>query len=142
MNIRVKIIVPLIVAAIATSFGAFAQTLTHNDLKINTAPVINSLSYISQLTPVSYEYNRSDFKQLHLQSGKQFGFDIAKVKQVLPSVVTEKNSWYTVGKGNQKAVAMPEVDAGKLVPLLVGAIKEQQAQIEQLKAEVQQLKAK
>ena len=119
-----------------------AQTISDKALKKNTAPVTNSVSYITQLQPVSYEFNQKDFKQLDLPSGTQFGFIAEDVKQIMPWAVSSQNNWFTAGKNSQRSVATPKVDLEKLVPVLVGAVKEQQAQIEALKLEVQRLKAK
>ena len=122
--------------------SASAQQISDKDLKKNTTPVANSLSYIKQLQPVTYEYNQDTFKQLHLPGGKQFGFITDDVKQVVPAAISKHNNWFTAGKNNQRAVTTSQVDLEKLVPLLVGAVKEQQAEIETLKLEVQKLKAK
>jgi hypothetical protein len=122
------------------SATAFAQQVSDSSIKTNTAPVANSLSYITQLQPVSYEYNRGEYKQLNLPAGKQFGFIANDAKLIVPSAVSNRHNWYTAGKGSQRTITTTEVDLEKLVPLLVGAIKEQQAEIEKLKIEVEQLK--
>jgi peptidoglycan hydrolase CwlO-like protein len=142
MKIRVQIILSIatLVSLVTLGSSASAQQLTDKELKTNTAPVTNSLSYITQLQPVSYEFNKKGNKQLNLPSGKQFGFIADELKQVYPAAITTQNHWYTVGKNNQRAMATTDVDLEKLVPLLVGAVKEQQAEIEKLKTEIQQLK--
>ncbi|RFZ95296.1 tail fiber domain-containing protein [Mucilaginibacter conchicola] len=141
MKSRVPFILSFMLVVAAFSFKASAQTISDKQIKTSTAPITNSLNYIAQLKPISYSYDQQQYKQLHLPGGTQYGFIAADVKQVLPSVVDAKNNWYPAGKGNQRAITTPEVDLQKLVPLLVSAIQEQQAQIEQLKLEVQQLKA-
>jgi len=125
---------------VAFSATTFAQQVSDSNIKTNTVPVTNSLSYITQLQPVSYEYNRGEYKQLNLPAGKQYGFIANDAKLVVPSAVSNRHNWYTAGKGSQRTVTTSEVDLEKLVPLLVGAIKEQQAQIEQLKSEIEQFK--
>ena len=144
MKISVQILSSLliIVSILTVSTSANAQQISDKNLKKNTAPVTNSLSYITQLQPVTYEYNQDAFKQLHLPSGKQFGFITDDVKQVFPSAISKQNSWVAMGKNNQRAITTSQVDLEKLVPLLVGAVKEQQAEIEALRLEVQQLRAK
>lgn len=141
MKIRVSSILSFVFVVAAVSFKASAQTISDKEIKTGTAPITNSLNYISQLKPVSYSYDQAGYKQLNLPGGTQYGFIAADVKQVLPTVVGNRNSWYQAGKGSQRTVTTPEVDLQKLVPLLVSAIQEQQAQIEQLKREVQQLKS-
>jgi peptidoglycan hydrolase CwlO-like protein len=144
MKISVQILSSLltIISIVTLSTSASAQQISDKDLKKNTTPVANSLSYITQLQPVTYEYNQDAFKHLHLPGGKQFGFITDDVKRVFPAAISKQNSWITVGKNNQRAVTTTQVDLEKLVPLLVGAIKEQQAEIEALKLELQQLRAK
>ena len=143
MKFRVQILSSLltVIAFLTINATATAQQINDSDLKKNTAPVSNSLSYITRLQPVTYEYNRQDFKQLNLPAGPQIGFTAENVMQVYPAALSSRNNWYTVGKNQQRAITTSQVDADKLVPLLVGAIKEQQEQIEQLKREVQQLKS-
>ena len=140
MKIRVQYLLSLSIVLSAFTFTANAQQVSEAQIKTNTAPITNSLSYITRLQPVSYEYNRGDYKQLNLPAGMQFGFIAGDAKQVVPSAITTHNNWYNVGKNNPRAITTAEVDLQKLVPLLVGAIKEQQAEIEALKLEVQKLK--
>jgi hypothetical protein len=125
---------------ITFSATTFAQQVSDRSIKINTAPVANSLDYITKLQPISYEYNRNEYKQLNLPAGKRFGFIANEAKLIVPSAVSNRHNWYTAGKGSQRTITTSEVDLDKLVPLLVGAIKEQQAQIEELKSEVEQFK--
>jgi peptidoglycan hydrolase CwlO-like protein len=144
MKIGVQILSSLltIISIVTLSTSAGAQQISDKDLKKNTAPVVNSLSYITQLQPITYEYNQDTFKHLHLPGGKQFGFITDDVKRLFPAAISKQNSWITVGKNNQRAVTTTQVDLEKLVPLLVGAVKEQQAEIEALKLELQQLRTK
>jgi hypothetical protein len=140
MKIRVQYLLSLFIVLSVFSFTAKAQQVSDAQIKTNTTPITNSLSYITRLQPVSYEYNRGDYKQLNLPVGTQFGFIAGDAKQVVPSVITTHNNWYNAGKNNPRTITTAEVDMQKLVPLLVGAIKEQQAVIEKLKQEVQKLK--
>ncbi|WP_121246150.1 tail fiber domain-containing protein [Mucilaginibacter phyllosphaerae] len=140
MKIRVQFLLSLSVILSALTFSASAQQVNDAQLKTNATPINNSLSYINRLQPVTYQYNHNDYKQLNLPTGLQVGFIANDAKQVAPWAITTSNNWYNAGKGSQRAVSTSEVDLQKLVPLLVGAVKEQQAEIEKLKQEVQQLK--
>lgn len=140
MKICVQYILSLSVFLSVFTLTVKAQQVSDAQIKTNATPISNSLSVINRLQPVSYEYNRSDYKQLNLPAGRQFGFIAADAKQVVPSVITTHNNWYNAGKNTPRAITTTEVDLQKLVPLLVGAIKEQQAEIEALKLEVQKLK--
>ena len=132
--------IPSFVLFITFSAAALSQELPSNSIKTKAAPVTNSLDYIIKLQPVSYEYNLDTYKQLNLPAGRHFGFIANDARLIVPSAISNRHYWYTAGKGNQRAVTKPEVDLEKLVPLLVGAIQEQQAQIEELKSEVEQFK--
>lgn len=140
MKISVQFILSFIAVLSASIFSASAQQMSDAKLKTNTAPLTNSLSYVNRLQPVTYQFNRTQYQQLNLPAGTQYGFIATDAQQVTPWAVTTRNNWYNAGKSNTRALTTPEVDLQKLVPLLVGAIQEQQAQIEQLQQEVQKLK--
>jgi hypothetical protein len=55
-------------------------------------------------------------------------------------MVYEVSKIYEAGKNNSKVASYNEVQTTDLIPVLVAAIKEQQAEIELLKKEVQLLK--
>ncbi|OOQ58045.1 tail fiber domain-containing protein [Mucilaginibacter pedocola] len=131
-----------LVSLFAINSSAQAQQTKHSTaLTTNVAPVTNALSYIKQLKPVTYEYNRVGHNQLNLPAGKQLGFIAEDLKPVVPTAVSEKNYWFTAGKNNPQAITTLHADLEKLVPLLVGAVKEQQAEIEKLRQELAELKA-
>jgi hypothetical protein len=140
MKFNVQFLASIIAVFSASVLTAAAQQISEAQLKKNTAPVSNSLNYITRLQPVTYEYNNGDYKQLNLPAGTQFGFIASEAKEVAPWAITTRNSWYNAGKNNTRALTTTEVDLQKLVPLLVGAIKEQQAEIQKLKQDVQLLK--
>lgn len=142
MKISVKNILSVVALVAVSAFvnQAKAQQLTDKNLKQNVAPVANSLAVVNQLEPVSYQYNRDEFKKLNLPEGQQYGFATENIKQVLPAAIKNESYWYTAGKNDQRAITTSKADLEVIVPLLVGAIKDQQAQIEALKKELQSLK--
>ncbi|TWR29295.1 tail fiber domain-containing protein [Mucilaginibacter pallidiroseus] len=125
---------------IAISNTASAQQISDSNLKKNTAPVTNAVSYLSRLQPITFEYNKDANKQLNLPSGLQYGFNADELKQVVPAAVSMQNNWYRAGKNNQRSVSTANVELEKLVPLLVAAVKDQQVEIENLKSEIARLK--
>lgn len=141
MKVGIKIALALVAGFFTINNTAQAQKVNDKELKKNVAPVANSINYITKLEPLSYEYDHNKYKQLSLPDGQQFGFMADDVKQVLPGVITRDNKWVSAGKNNQRAITTEHVDLEKIVPLLVGAIKEQQAQIEKLQADISTLKA-
>jgi hypothetical protein len=139
MNFNVKTII-LSLSIITAAFNEVnAQGSPNNGLIKNQAPVVNALDYINKLQPISYEFNREKYSQANLPAGNQFGFVAEDVKNILPGAVNTNNKWYSNGKNNPKAVETNSVDMQQLVPLLVGAIKDQQAEIQQLKTRIIQL---
>jgi hypothetical protein len=139
MKSHVKILVLFVTASVFISAKVNAQNISDSELKKNAAPVNNSLDIVSQLKPVSFEFNADKFKNLNLPAGKQYGFLTDDVQQILPGLITKQQKWYTAGKNDQRAVTTSKIDYEMLIPLLVGAIQQQQAEIDALKA---QLKAR
>lgn len=119
-----------------------AQSSAGTQLKKNFSPLTNSLNYINQLEPKSFEYDTGKFNRFKLPQGTQFGFNADEVEKVLPGAVSRDYKWYTQGKNQQKTIAVKDVDTESLIPILVGAIKEQQSQIDQLQQEIERLKIK
>ena len=101
---------------------ALGKALPSSDerLKENVHTIENALEKVSALRGVTF-----DFKE---DKQKQIGFIAQEVEEVIPEAVGERPDGY-------KGVAY-----GNLVGLLVEAIKEQQEQINQLKATVEELK--
>ena len=92
-------------------------------LKTGIESYTNSLSVINQLNPVSFNFKNMNNMNETIP-GRQIGFIAQDVEQVLPTIVgdiMERNG--IVYKG---------IDYGRVTPLLVGAVKEQQIQISTL----------
>ena len=87
-------------------------------LKDNLTPISNSLEKVGQLT--GYEFDWNDNQEVH--SGHDVGVIAQEVEKVVPEIVeTREHDGY-------KAVKYE-----KLVPLLINAINELKAEIEELK---------
>lgn len=91
-------------------------------LKKNIVDSKYGLSEVLKLRSVDYEMKASGEKQV--------GFVAQEVKKVIPEVVS----------GNENSDVMMGISYGNLVPVLVNAIKEQQAQIEKLQKELEAVK--
>jgi len=122
---------------IATSLQIRAQEISQNNIK----PVQNSLEIVSKLQPVSFNYDEAWAEKLGLKTTAQYGFVGKEAQKTNPALVAVQAKDYSAGKNAYKTATLTKVDYESLIPLLVGSIKEQQAQIEALKQEVQQLKA-
>ncbi|GAA3984011.1 hypothetical protein GCM10022246_39800 [Pedobacter ginsengiterrae] len=133
--------------AISLSFAVF---LISASLKIsaqevaqtNIKPINNSVSVVTQLQPVSFNYDKQWADKLKISDKSQFGFVTADVQKVLPALVTKTAKDYSSGKNSFRSATVSKVDYESLIPLLVGSIKEQQEQIEQLKKEINVLKSR
>jgi hypothetical protein len=106
----------------STGSATLTGTLTQNSditLKKNVTTLNSSLNVVSQLRGVNFEW-----KDESREEGKQVGFIAQEVEKVIPEVVkTDENGIKSVGYAN-------------IVPVLVEAIKELKAEIEELKKRV------
>lgn len=115
---------------------ANAQTVNQT----NVTPITGALNKVVQLTPVTFNYDLNWAEKLTIKPGQQNGLDLDNLAKISPELIVNEQRNYTAGKNNTKSVIVPKVNYEALVPLLVGSIKEQQRQIEALKAELDSLK--
>jgi hypothetical protein len=93
--------------------------------KKNIQPIGDALNRVMKLRGVSYDFKTEEFADLHFDKDKQLGVIAQEVEEVFPELVkTDKEGF--------KAVSYE-----KLAPILIEAIKEQQAQIASLHAKVE-----
>jgi len=137
-----KIVVRTLGAFVFLSIAsvAGAQTLTDKDLKTGIAEIENPLQKIVQLEPKQFEYRAKDYKYLKLDEGARYGFMDDNMKRVFPSLVKERKVSYMFGKNAYRDAKIQTIDESGLIPVLVASIKQQQEEIEQLKAELLKLK--
>jgi hypothetical protein len=95
--------------------------------KKNIKPIGSVLDYILLLEGVNYEWRKDEFPEIRFDSGSQIGFIAQDVEKVFPGLVKTDDNGY-------KAVSYE-----KLSVLLVEGMKEQQKEIEELKALVNSL---
>jgi len=117
-----------------------AQQTSDASYKTNVTEIPDALQRIMQLTPHQFEYNGEVAKQLKSKKGLQYGFITEGVASAFPQLVKERNVNYMFGKNAYRTATIKTVDESALIPVLVASIKQQQAEIEKLKAEVLQLK--
>lgn len=98
--------------------------------KKDIKPLEDSLSKLMQLQGVGFNWRKEEYPDLKFNDGSQIGFIAQDVEKVFPEVVTTNADGY---KG---------ISYEKLVPVLTESIKEQQKEIEELKAEIELLKAR
>ena len=126
----------------ACAITASAQKINEQELKVNVGKISNSTQQLNNLEPVTFNSDVDKYKHLKLPAGEQYGFLASNVQPEFPAMVYEASKMYESGKNNSKVAKYNEVQTENLIPVLVAAIKEQQAEIELLKQEVKLLKAK
>jgi len=110
------------------------QSSSDARLKENVQPLTDSLSTIQKLRGVQFNWKRDEYPDHNFSESRQVGFIAQEVAQVLPEVVD---------KGDDED-GFYSVSYGRIVPVLVEAIKELKAENEllkdQLKTQNQSLK--
>ena len=112
---------------------------THSDSrlkkKIESIPNSTSLTKVLQLNPVYYKWKKdlvpSSFLKAHGE-GKQIGLIAQEVEDIIPEVIKEGELQDETWKG---------INYSKLTTVLIGAVKEQQEQIEELKTRITELES-
>ncbi len=117
------------VAGTVNASGGYQQV---SDIKFKTdiKSIDSPLNKILSIKGVSYNWKKEEYKDKGFADGKHYGVIGQEVEKVLPEVVKESLN-------GEKSVSYTE-----LIPVLIEAVKEQQKIIEELKAEVRQLKNK
>ncbi|MGD0710406.1 MAG: tail fiber domain-containing protein [Bacteroidales bacterium] len=120
--------------------GAYTGTWTlASDAKFKKDVVgyTGALDNILQLRPVSYTMKTNEYPFMGFASGTQIGFIAQEMEKVFPTLV--ENSSHPGAKKEDPAVMYKGINYIGLIPVLVKAIQEQQAEIETLKAQVKSL---
>jgi len=106
-------------------------------LKNNIADVDsrNALASLLRLSPKTYSYKTSDYPYLDLPQGSQYGLIAQEVEQVFPQLVsdiTHPEVKDTEGKVLSPRMQYKGLNYAGLIPILVGAVKQQQTKIDSL----------
>ena len=104
-----------------------AFSTSDKNFKENITPITNALEKISKISGNTYDW-KPELKEFHGFEGNDVGVIAQEIEEVLPQLVTTRETGY-------KAVKYD-----KLVALLIEGIKEQQQQIHSLTLEVENLK--
>lgn len=127
---------------VAIAISAFAIQLNAQTIQqTNIIPINSALNTVVQLQPIQFSFEKDWAQKLKLPTSRS-GFNIANLRTTNPELIVNQYLNYTSGKNNNQTAIVQQVDYDTLIPLLVGSIKEQQAQIEALKAEINTLKTK
>ena len=120
-----------------------------NKLKQNVQNFSGALAQIMQLQPKTYEYKHDgDYAHMNLPQGEQVGLIAQDLEKVIPSLVQPATFSYVVKDdskdGREGAVTTSQIDYKGvnyigLIPVLIGAIQDQQKEIDELKLQISQL---
>ncbi|MEM9920000.1 MAG: tail fiber domain-containing protein [Bacteroidota bacterium] len=105
-------------------------------LKQNIEKVENAMSIIRKLNGVTYEYRSAERPELNLVEGRQYGFIAQEVKEVMPEAVQQTLT------AEGKIADYEVMNYDMIIPVLTEALKEQQAQINELKERLDKLEGK
>jgi hypothetical protein len=122
----------------ATLLGSLTQNASDIRLKTNITKIENALEKISTLEGFTYNWKEECPLYNPNSELKEVGVSAQAVQEILPEVVSlagfdRDNDDQTKSKSGENYLT---VQYEKLIPLLIEGIKEQQAQIEELKAKI------
>ncbi len=110
---------------IATNYFVFSD----KRLKQNVEAIPAAMERLNSIQGVSYGFQADKFENRTLPQGQQLGLIAQEVEKVFPELIVEDNEGFKA------------VNYNGMIPVLVQALKEQQAEITNLKAELEALKA-
>jgi hypothetical protein len=108
------------IGRIDASNDIVAYSSSDKRLKENITPIANALDKVKALTGVEFDW-KPEHKDAHGYEGHDTGVIAQEVKEVMPSAVRENETGFLA------------VRYEKLIGLLIEAVKEQQAEIDELK---------
>lgn len=108
---------------------AYSTSVSDERLKDNVKTIDNALDKVMQLRGVEFDWNKGNRK-----GQKDLGLIAQEVEKVLPEIVREKKMAFIDNE------TYKTIDYDKVVGVLIEAIKEQQEEIDLLKANYDQLK--
>jgi hypothetical protein len=70
----------------------------------------------------------------------KYSLDLPNTKAVVPEAIQTETRWINDGKNNSKLISFETINYVQLVPLLVATLQDQQAQINDLKKQLESLR--
>ena len=111
------------------------QIISDQSLKTNIQDLSNAGGLLAQLTPRTYEYMTADHPSMGLSEGLQYGLIAQEVEAVMPTLVKDvvtPAEYDTSGVEIAPQATHKSLNYIGLIPVLIGAFQEQQAQIAEL----------
>ncbi|MCL4708532.1 tail fiber domain-containing protein [bacterium] len=126
-----------------TVTGTFSNPSDDN-LKENIDSLSAVLPALTRLRPIRFHFRKdADYQDLNLPPGRQYGFSAQELESVFPDLVRTESHLSPEDlekNGEPSPFVYKSINYLGLIPLLVEAIKEQQAMITELQDEVKRLK--
>jgi hypothetical protein len=119
---------------ISGTFGPSDQKLKRDIQSLDGA-----LDIVMQIQPHTYYFREQDYPGMALPEGRQYGLIAQEVEQFLPELIMENvHPATTDPDGNviYPAVDFKSMNYQELIPILIGAIQEQQELIEKQQAQI------
>ncbi len=126
------------VNGVARSTQAAWDTSSDRRAKTNIEPLTGNLEKIMGLNPVSYEYKESFKGDNEALEGVKIGFIAQEVAEVDPTMVSEVTETF----GYNTIDDFKVLNTSNMVPMLVGAVQEQQLIIDDLQQQNADLEAR
>lgn len=126
-------------AALFSVVGVNAQD-TNDVVKTSVVKVENPLEKLADMQPQVVEYKFNTFKYITSKKGVKFIVAPEGVQARYPELVVEKKITYMYGKNAYRTATFKVIDEGKLSQVMLASVKEQQAEINKLKEEIEALK--
>ncbi len=123
--------------------GGYTGTWTlisDRKFKKDIEPVSAALTLVGQLNPVSYHLKADEYPMFNFPAFRQYGFIAQELEEVIPDLV-EKGTHPNTNR-EENDIELKAINYTGMIPVLTKAIQEQQALIEQLQKQVDELKKK
>ena len=114
---------------------AYSSTISDQSFKDDVVTIDNAIDKVKKLRGVEYTWNSGSRK-----GKRDLGLIAQEVEEVLPEIVHEHEM--PLMEDAEAGKTYKTVDYEKMVGVLIEAVKEQQTQIDSLKAQIEQLKSK
>jgi hypothetical protein len=114
------------------------SAVSDKKFKLNIRPMTSALDKIMLLKPSLYEMKTKEYPYMGFSDKTQYGFISQELETVLPELVENG----AARKDDGEAVEYKGINYIAMVPILTKAIQEQQALIEELQKQIEELKKK
>lgn len=109
-------------------------------LKKDVTTFENAMDKINQLQPRTYNFKTDEFKYMNLPAEKQYGFIAQELEKVFPEMVRKVVQPIDVDNKEKGNIEFKAINYTELIPVLTQALKEQNSEIETLKAAMAEMK--